>query len=238
MAPLLSLSLERAKIDYERDGFARIPAVFTEEEVGHIRAVAQATAKKHPERASWVKNQAALLHWPQKLSPLLAQYSEDPRLAQIVNFFLGDKVRQLINQIHLRGPYSSEEYGWHQDVIFRTPATDFKDLEHGFLQTVIVVDPMDEGNAPLEFVPGSHKAGNMKLYRSDSDPRLNQFVRDRVGIKMVACPGDILIWHILTVHGSDANRSNRPRMTYLNGFAADAVVTVKERYPLWRPDAD
>ena len=38
------------------------------------------------------------------------------------------------------------------------------------------------------------------------------------GTKYTAKKGDMMIWSVKIVHGSEANASNSSRMTYMNGF--------------------
>ncbi len=238
MAAVFPFPLDPYVRDYERDGFVKIPGVFSAEEMGHLRFAADATAKKHPERCTWSNHKPMMLLWPQKLSPGMAMFVENKKIEAILDTFVGGGVyRQTLNQVHFRGPYSTEEFGWHQDRVFRTPYYDycFCNILKDFLQVMIVVDPMEANNAPLELVPGSHLQGDLKLLKSESDPRIGRFVRDRVGHKMQAQPGDIVLWSMLTVHGSDANRSGASRMTYLTGFVADRAVVGKGRCPLWSP---
>ncbi len=239
MASLHAVSLA----SYQRDGFVKIPGVFSAEEMGHLRFAAETCVKAHPERCTWSNHRPMMLLWPQKLSLVLARFVHDSRIGDILKAFLGDgPYRQTLNQVHFRGPYSTEEFGWHQDKIFRTPADDycFSEILADFLQVMIVVDPMEANNAPLEFIAGSHLKGDQKLLRSESDPRISRFVRNRdcVSVKTQASPGDVVLWSMLTIHGSEANKSDKPRMTYLTGFVADRAVIGKARCPLWSPPDD
>ncbi len=241
MAEVFTIPLAPYVAAYDRDGFVKIPGVFTPEEMGHLKFAAEATVKTHPERVTWSNRRPMLLIWPQKLSPALAAFVQDEKIKTLLDAFIGGGVyRQTLNQVHFRGPYSTEEFGWHQDKVFRTPYHDFCfcNILADFLQVMIVVDPMELNNAPLELIPGSHLQGDLKLLRNESDPRIGRFVRDRVGHKMQAQPGDIVLWSMLTVHGSDANRSGASRMTYLSGFVADRAVVGKGRCPLWSPVDD
>ena len=44
-------------------------------------------------------------------------------------------------------------------------------------------------------------------------------------------PGDVSLHHCLTLHGSDENRSERPRRTIVTHVVADACRVVRERLP-------
>lgn len=221
--------------DYREAGYLRFPDVFPAYEMNSIRTAAYATASIRTGSVQWLPNgKPALLFWPQKHSFNLNRYAHDPRLADIVTFFLGDKVRQINNQVYFRESSDGDQFAWHQDVLFRTPPEDFDNIEDNYLQTIIVVDPVTPENGAIEFIPGSHKHGDRKLLKSGTDPALRSFVRgDWYGKKIAANPGDVIVWHPLTIHGSEPNCSGKPRMTYMNGFAADSAVLNKGKYPTY-----
>src|SRR5690606_31530900 len=98
-----------------------------------------------------------LLFWPSSMSPHLSSVAKDERLSNIVQYFLGPNVRWLNNQIYYRESGDGDEFAWHQDITFRTPANKFSGIETKYLQTIIVVDEITEDNGAVEFIYGSHK---------------------------------------------------------------------------------
>jgi len=174
------------------------------------------------------------MFWPKDINWYLANVAEDFRMRTIVSMILGTKeIRQINNQIYFRESGDGDEFAWHQDISFRTPPEDFQNIESGYLQTVIVVDPMYQENGAIEFIPRSHRWGDMHLIpRDGSELGLREFIRgDWSGIKIKANPGDVLVWNVMVVHGSEKNESGRNRMTYMNGFAREDSVLNKTRFP-------
>jgi ectoine hydroxylase-related dioxygenase (phytanoyl-CoA dioxygenase family) len=209
-----------------RDGVAVIPQVFSLAEVNHMRSAAMMalTQIKGGKNRLQVCRAAGyespgLLLWPAISNAVLNKYRTDPRLVGIVRSVLGENIKQINNQVYFRLPGDRDSFSWHQDKVFRQPAEDFPGVESGYLQTVIVIDEITEDNAPVEYITGSHRApfaGNP----DERSPRLRQFSRDGLsGVKIMARPGDVMVWSVMVVHGSDQNRSQLPRMTYMNGFA-------------------
>ena len=87
-------------------------------------------------------------------------------------------------------------------------------VETDYLQTIIAIDDITEDNSPVEFITGSH------FWHSFNNPKnLRVFERGMYeGTKYTAKKGDMMIWSVKIVHGSEANASNSSRMTYMNGF--------------------
>lgn len=221
----------------EAVGFAKIPGVFTPTECDRIRAEAYKTSVSARDNLQVRRDELgnirpALLFWPQEHSPYLHQISHSERMKTIVRHFLGPDVRQLNNQIYFRESGDGDEFAWHQDICFRTPPHEFADIENGYLQTVIAIDRISD-NAAVEYIHGSHKQGDLGLIpRDDTERGLRKFVRGFLrGVKATAEPGDVLLWHVLTVHGSEQNVSGRHRMTYMNGFAKESAVLNKTKFP-------
>ena len=145
---------------------------------------------------------------------------------------LGPDVKQLNNQIYYRLPGDGDSFAWHQDIMFRSPRSDYPGIieQDAYLQTGIIIDRMCSENGGVEYVLGSHKLGDIGLVADRDYAALRGFERDRNAEKFAhlptrifdADPGDVLIWSSLIVHGSTQNRSEHHRMYYMNGFAKAA----------------
>lgn len=228
----MSLVTRETKDTYARDGVARIPGVFTRAECEAMKAAAYGAIglqnPSYPHRYLETFNgKPALIFWPSLVSPVLERFRKDPRLAEIVRAFLGDDVKQLNNQVYFRTPGDGDQFCWHQDVCFRQPPERYPGIDAGYLQTVIALDDIGEDNAPVEFIPGSHRFGVVDTFGSAAVRKmLRSFERQGLyGKKYTAGAGDVLVWSVLTVHGSEPNVSSRTRTTFMNGFArADSAL--------------
>lgn len=226
----------------KNNGYATISGVFSKSEVDLFRRDAVMALGKETACANLqVRNGfPALMFWPENLAPSLRAASQDPRMIKIVQDVIGDDVDRLVSQIYYRMPGDGDMFQWHRDSIFRTPKQDFLDIESKYLQTIIVIDDVFLGNGPIEFIPGSHKWSHEKWNAlgvgpvDQLDPGLRHFRRANLqGEKVLASPGDVIVWDSMVVHGSEKNESGDWRMNYMQGFAAADAVLVKNKFPAY-----
>ena len=212
-------------------GIELIPGVFSLAEVEKMRGQAyRALYQAKKDKLNYLQEQdgwPALLFWPSKTNAYLDQVRKDPRLVEIVQKHLGPKVRQVNNQLYYRFPGDGDSFGWHRDVRFRKHIRSASD----YLQTIIAIDEITEDNGAVEFVEGSHEGGPRADVDFNGD--LRKFERAGIrGTKWTAKPGDVMIWRLDILHGSEENRSDRSRLTYMNGFChADALDDGWPMYP-------
>ena len=111
----------------------------------------------------------------------------------------------------IKQPHSSAIVGWHQDSYYWP-------LDPKISATVwLALEDVDEQNAAMKVIPGSHKAGLLKHSRSsDTDSILTlecergQF-REDTAVSLNLKAGHISIHDDKLVHGSPANHSDRRR---------------------------
>ena len=235
--------LSKAKEAYLRDGVACVRGVFSATEVNGIRASAlyglgdtdpdSPYGSGHRIQQREVPNGhgetipfPAIHFWPVLTDPLLNRIRTDERMAILAETFLGKNVKQLNNQVYFRLPGDGDAFAWHQDVMFRKE----KGFNpEGYLQTIICVDPLREDNGALRFAIGSHRQPDHNLSSRENLRDENAFGEVYIlGLShfpirtITADPGDVVVWNLHTIHGSQKNVSTRSRMTFMNGFAAAA----------------
>ncbi len=111
----------------------------------------------------------------------------------------------------IKPAHGNTTVGWHQDSYYWP-------LEPKISATVwLALEDVDEQNAAMKVIPGSHKAGLLKHSRSsDTDSVLTlecergQF-REDTAVPLNLKAGQISIHDDKLVHGSPANRSDRRR---------------------------
>jgi ectoine hydroxylase-related dioxygenase (phytanoyl-CoA dioxygenase family) len=111
----------------------------------------------------------------------------------------------------IKPPRSSSTVGWHQD-------TYYWPLEPKISATIwVAFEDVDETNAAMQVIPGSHRAGLLKHSRSsDTDSVLTleceqgQF-REDSAVSLNLRAGQVSIHNDKLVHGSPANDSSRRR---------------------------
>ena len=209
------------KKEYEENGIIVIPSVFSASECDQIKNSAysvtddQIKAVGYPHVPSeQAYNRKSLIFFPALAHSYLNEIRISKPMTELVREFIGDDVRQINNQIYFRERGDLDQFAWHQDVMFRENHIFGSDVVDDYFQTIIAVDDITEENGAIEFIEGSHKT-----MRIDPPKNLRKFERgDLKGTKYTAKKGDVLIWSVMIVHGSERNNSESSRMTYMNGF--------------------
>lgn len=146
-----------------------------------------------------------------------------------VKQLIGPDIRLHGSKLNIKGAQGGAAVEWHQDWAFYPHSND------DILAIGIFLDDVTQDNAPLMFVPGSHR-GPVHDHHSNG-----VFVGavdviaggiDVSGAKAVTCPaGSMTIHHVRLLHGSASNRSKRPRRLLLYELAAaDAWPLVGKAY--------
>lgn len=189
----------------KRQGFARIPGVFSKDEVDTMRAEALLALTKNPQLE--VRNGFPTIMYNPP-SQLLQSTQYDNRLLDIVRLYFGnDDITLETQQWYFHLPGDPDEFAWHTDERFRPGVANL------YLQTAILIDDWSGDNSAVEFIPSSHK----KPF--ENTPELRIFERRGLkGKKLLGKAGDVLTWSNTVVHGSERNVSKHPRAYYMHGF--------------------
>ncbi len=176
-----------------------------------------------------------LAQWPSYLEAAFDRARLDRRLLDLLRPRLGHDVKQIINQVHWKPPGGAAlAFGYHQDIFFRRPPEAYRNPLGSFLQTAIAIDPQNAENGGLTVYPGSHRQGPLDFPERGTILESPLLDRDLVAVgldpaKAVTLslePGDLVVWTLLTVHGSGPNRSSADRRLYINGYARAADCDV------------
>jgi ectoine hydroxylase-related dioxygenase (phytanoyl-CoA dioxygenase family) len=230
-------------------GYAIIPGFLTAAEIAAVKRATDAVmAEGLKHRASYrdrnlmfellndpgAKRRVLLqAHWFAWINPALEALRRHPRCLEIMEPLLGRDIKQVTNQLHWKPPNAKYTgYRFHQDLRFRERPELYSNLDRTYLNTGLAIDPHGPENGGLAVYDGSHKRGYLGL--ADDGPimkgetqeaelrRAGLDPADRVDLRLA--PGDLVIWTLLTVHGSLPNRSGRDRCFMINSYvrAADS----------------
>ena len=230
---------------YRRHGYAIVRGLFAPDEV---RAIAAAADQVHAEGIRHGRSfrhgnlfynvgtddsgepQVRMAQWPSYHQPVLNSVRLDRRMAEMLAPLIGADLKQIINQIHWKGPGGGSEFAWHQDCQFREPAEAYRNLGGAYVQTGLAIDPHDSESGCMRFIPGSHLNGDLRLEtpREVLGIAMNDEVLHSAGlsagssVEVVLDPGDVALWSPFLVHGSGVNRSGHQRRLYVNGYVRAA----------------
>ena len=134
-----------------------------------------------------------------------------PRLTGLARDLLGaDVTPHAMQWLNKPGGAASAPTPPHQDGYY------FRIRPNEAITFWLALDPVDEGNGCVRYLPGSHRGGVRPHERSQTLGFSQAIVdygdaeRSRE-VAVTAQPGDLIAHHSLTVHRAGPNRSNRPR---------------------------
>ena len=156
--------------------------------------------------------------WAGGREPILLRLSEDARLVEPALELLGtDRCEQLLCQAHYKMPNDGVAFDWHQDIQHRDKGGGtWRDVNGrgSYVQTLLLVDDMNEENGPLQFLP-------MDAVRVTADRRLvAEHVDVSRAMSVAGRAGDVLLFGPYAVHGSAPNHASLPRRVLIDGYAA------------------
>jgi ectoine hydroxylase-related dioxygenase (phytanoyl-CoA dioxygenase family) len=201
-------TLTREQIaSFNRDGFLKGIHIFNENEIAaHRRYFNSLLERVVAAGGDSYSISTAHLKYPE-VYDLLAH----PRIVAVVKDLLGEDVIGWGSHYFCKMPRDGKRVSWHQDASY-WPLTPSKTV------TVwLAIDDADTENACMRFIPGSHLYGGLtwRLSEDDEGNVLNQTIADveRFGAPVddVLRAGEISIHSDLTLHGSEANDSDRRR---------------------------
>lgn len=155
--------------------------------------------------------------WDMARHPVLLDYVED---------LLGPDFVCWSSHYFCKLPGDAKRIPWHQDATY-WPVRPTKTV------TVwLAIDDVDEDNAPMRFIRGSHRLGRVPWRKADGDVVLYQEVAEAEGygacVANTLRAGQVSIHASTLLHGSEANASPRRRCGLaLRYIPADCGVTAR-----------
>ena len=135
----------------------------------------------------------------------------EDRILDYMTDLLGENLICTMTHYFSKEPTDGKRVNWHQDASY-WPLTPSK-----VITVWLAIDDVDEDNAPMQFIPGSHLHGQIPFEHSKPEDNnvLGQSVRnsDEYGepISVTMKAGQISIHSALLLHGSEPNTSDRRR---------------------------
>lgn len=230
---------------FARDGYLRLDAITTPDEVQSVRAVYDRLFAER--RGREVGDQfdlggtdeddrpAALpqiLH-PSTYAPELADTLIRAGAEAIARALLGPEAAFIEDHAILKPAGHGAETPWHQDEAYWDPAFDYASLS--------VWVPLQEAtveNGCMAFVPRSHRNEVLPHHPIGHDPRVHGLEVDAADVRAaVYCPipaGGATVHHCRTLHYAGPNPTAAPRRAYIMTFGVPPRPrSTPRRFP-WR----
>jgi phytanoyl-CoA hydroxylase len=155
------------------------------------------------------------IHELQHYSAAWARAIIRPDLADAVAVLLNTDVLELHHStLHAKPPGKGAPFPMHQDVPF------YPHADGRYMDALIHLDNADELSGCIKFLAGSHRLGPLEhIIGPDTAPHLppDQYrLEDAVAVPARA--GDVILFHLWTIHGSSVNHSDNWRRLVRLGF--------------------
>lgn len=230
--------LSKEQVDFfQENGFVSGIKMLDDEQIKVIQnELAEIADPKHPGHALFYEfhsNEStdpstilfhALGAW--RITPGLHDVLWNPRFVMAASQLLGNvPVRFWHDQIFWKPPKQGGVVAWHQDYSYWTRT---KPVAH--LTCWCGLDDATKENGCLQYIPGSHRWGLLpKTVIAGELQGIKDFLNDEQK-KQLEHPqfaevkaGEAIFHHSLTLHGSGANTSSRPRRAFVINVFADGV---------------
>lgn len=223
---------------FERDGFAIVRRVFSQDEIDYLKKRISEWLHYHAgklragdiyyEEDGRIKNVSRF----QQYDPYFKVLMELPRLVTIASKAFGYPAKGVDTTYFPKYAHSGSATPPHQDNAF-----DCLEPPESLVLT-IAIDESDTDNGCLGCGPGTHLMGLLAHCPSGiagfSQKLATEYPGKVVAIEME--PGDISIHHTNTVHGSEANNDDRNRRQFAIVFRTDRAKRDEVRWAKYQAD--
>jgi len=167
---------------------------------------------------------------PSDIAPAFDEVMRNAATVDMVAALIGPDVKLHHCKVNLKLPGSATEVGYHQDFAYTPHSND------DVVTALLMLDEMTEENGCLKVVAGSHRGPVYSLFEGERftgsvAPAIARELEARA-VAVTGPAGAVYLMHTRLAHGSDANRSARPRGLYICVYsAADAVPLAENPLP-------
>lgn len=219
---------------YDREGILFPIGVLSEGEVVRYRDALEAVAASC--RGDGYRRRFDNLHL---FFPWAYRLATNETLLDAVESILGPDLVIDGSLVFYKPPHDSSYASWHQDSVYSgwhlTPS----------VSAWIALTPSERSNGCMRVIPGSHHDGLLdhdNIVDPDLLNRRGERLRDDVdesrAVDVELAPGEMSLHHTNVVHGSNANRSNGPRIGFIVRFVTNQTTRRDRRVMHVRGEAD
>jgi ectoine hydroxylase-related dioxygenase (phytanoyl-CoA dioxygenase family) len=210
---MLRLSKEQADF-YQENGFLRLERVFSPDEVAQLsdelEYIMQTwTSPGRGWEGPWrqryltaeqeVKAQLSALHELQHYAASWGRAIFQPAMVEAIADLIGPEVELHHTTLHAKAPEFGTPFPMHQDHPF------YPHANGQYVDALIHVDAATEANGCLKFLKGSHKLGALEHVKIGSPHLPPDEYRIEDAVSCPADAGDVILFSIHTIHGSNIN---------------------------------
>jgi ectoine hydroxylase-related dioxygenase (phytanoyl-CoA dioxygenase family) len=227
------------------DGYLVLPAVFSQAEIGRMRAEADRILELILNSSLALGRRSGRLDWREladrtqivrKIQPIndlsdyMAEISNDPRLIVPMQQIMGHEPILMEEKLNYKQPLpqriegieirpTDDRFPVHNDWAYYRA----QDYPQDILSSAISLDDSTVESGPIHVWPGSHREHlehEQVPIGLQVEPGLIDF---EDGVDILAPAGSVMIFHALLVHNSRSNTSGRPRRIMIYSHYPDRV---------------
>jgi ectoine hydroxylase-related dioxygenase (phytanoyl-CoA dioxygenase family) len=206
---------------FRRDGYVVVDDVFSVGEVERLRSsLAALEDRARSQQASNDRLKLTLfgtggderavqqIAEPHEIDGTWMDLAADPRILDLVEALLGPNILLYYSMLMMKPARSGAPAPWHQDLAF------FVHDRARLIACQVYLDDSTAENGCIRVVPGSHRRGLLNHFDGD---RFTEIVQgdtsafDAAAVPVPVRAGGMILWHCLTLHSSEPNRSDRSR---------------------------
>ena len=221
----------------DREGYLFLPELFSAEETAVLRAALPAIfARTGPEIVREHNGAVRTAFGVHTYSDIYWRLSRHPRLVEPAMQLLGGPVYIHQFKVNAKAAFDGDVWQWHQD--YGTWSRDDLMPEPHAMNLAVYLDPVNEFNGPLMFIPRSHLQGRIDAGHDLETTSYPLWTIDNETIETLVAeggivapkgePGAALFFHCNLVHGSAPNMSPWGRRAVY--FSANRVDNAIQRF--------
>lgn len=207
---------------YRDDGFLVLEDFLSPDEVNTLREAEASPAIQSELEEMGIKHRTVHLLELTVRHPAFLELARDPRVIACIEPLLGPNIQLQHSKLATKAVSKGEgAFGWHQDIMY------YPHTNTSLLSVFVYLDDATPENGCMSMVRGSHLLGPLNHLNADgvfAGACQETSYWENQSAKVVAIApraGSISIHHCLTLHGSPANVSGKPRRGIVYSYRAD-----------------
>jgi phytanoyl-CoA hydroxylase len=218
------------KKNYDQHGFIVVNEIFSNSETKEMQLATEELidqSRNHKESDSKFdlekdhsknKPRVQRIKVPHEHHIVFSKATHNPKILEVLKILLGGNVRLRNSKLNIKAAQGGSPVDWHQDWAF------YPHTNQDLLAVGIMIDKIDEENAPLMILPKSHLGKTLNHHHNGIFSGSVDLKKERIdtskAIKIKGNAGSASFHHVKALHGSSPNFSNRDRRLLLFEYAA------------------
>jgi ectoine hydroxylase-related dioxygenase (phytanoyl-CoA dioxygenase family) len=144
---------------------------------------------------------------PYDCEPAFRRVCASEKILDIVEDLIGPNIYYHSSKLMFKPPNGGRRKPWHQDFAY------WSQMNTNQVTVWMAIDPSTRENGCIQVIPGSHHDGLHPHYHGEDYMIHEETIADREIAFAEMAPGDVLFFSVLTLHASDVNTSDKPRLS-------------------------